>query len=332
MKPLSKFESSRPRASGRWYKAHGLGNDYLVVEEGSAWTVSPAGVERVCDRTRGVGSDGVVVLLDPAAGPPFRLRMFNPDGGEFERSGNGLRILASHLHRTGRVPTGTPFEVEVGGDRVRMEVHGTTPEGIYDVSVEMGRASVDPADVGLAAGALDEGGRLEVPALGWVALRTVSVGNPHAVVFIDGAGAAGTNVRGGASDAGRDASSDAGTGALDLTNDSLHRVGPGLATHDAFAHGTNVQLARPVPGEPAVEALIWERGVGPTSASGTSACAVAVAAVHTGRVAPGEVEVRMEGGTLRVTVTASLEVVLRGPVQEVSTGELTEGFLTWLGA
>lgn len=326
---MSKFDASRPRASSGWYKAHGLGNDYLVVEEGGGWVLSPLAVERVCDRTRGVGSDGIVVLLGEPDRSPFRLRMFNPDGGEFERSGNGLRILASHLHRTGRVRAGAPFEVEVGGDRVRMEVHGTPREGIYDVSVEMGRASVDPADVGLAAGSLGGEGWIEVPEVGRVALQTVSVGNPHAVVFVEGGGTAMTSVH---REAGPNARPDAGPpDALDLTADSLHRVGPRLATHGAFAHGTNVQLARPVPGADAVEALIWERGVGPTSASGTSACAVAVAAVHSGRVAPGEIEVRMEGGTLRVGVTASLEVVLRGPVQEVATGELTSGFLAWLG-
>jgi diaminopimelate epimerase len=296
---VSRFDSVRPKAERRWYRAHGLGNDYLVFEEGDAWTLTPECVERVCDRTRGAGGDGVVLVLRGGA-PAFRVRMFNPDGGEFERSGNGLRILASHLHRTGRVQTGVPFDVEVGGDRVRMEVHGVGAGGVYDVSVEMGKASVDPEDVALAAGALN-GSLLDVPAVGRLAVQTVSVGNPHAVVFTD-----------------------------ELTREALGRVGPALATHPAFAHGTNVQLARPVGGGRAVEALVWERGVGHTLASGTSACAVAVAAVHGGRVAPGEVEVRMEGGTLRVTVSEALEVVLRGPVQEICTGELTEGFLEWL--
>jgi diaminopimelate epimerase len=296
---LGKFAETRPRAGRLWYKAHGLGNDYLVVEEGVGWELTAESVERVCDRTRGVGSDGVVVLLGGDE-KPFRLRMFNPDGGEFERSGNGLRVLASHLHRTGRVVVGKPFEVEVGGDRVRMEVHGTTAAGVYDVSAEMGRASVEPDDAGLARGALDTGGRLDVPGVGRISLQTVSVGNPHAVVFTE-----------------------------EMTTDELRRLGPHLATHASFAAGTNVQLAR-VAGPGAVDALVWERGVGPTSASGTSACAVAVAAVYSGRLPPGEVEIRMEGGSLRVQVSGVLDVVLRGPVQEVTTGEMTDGFLEWL--
>ena len=295
---MPRFDPTPPSASPAWYKAHGLGNDYLVVEEGSGWTLDPRGVAAVCHRTRGVGSDGIVVLLGSGGGdPPFRLRMFNPDGGEFERSGNGLRVLASHLVRTGRVAVGAPFEVLVGGDRVRMEVHGVLAGGVYDVSAEMGVASVDPAAAGLRSGALDAEGALEVPELGRVRLQTVSVGNPHAVVFT-----------------------------ADLTEEALSRIGPRLTRHTAFAHGTNVQLARPL-GDRSLEIMIWERGVGPTSASGTSSCAAAVAAVHTGRLPPGEIEVLMEGGRLLVTVGPSLDVVLRGPVQEVSTGELAAGFL-----
>jgi diaminopimelate epimerase len=276
-----------------------------VVEEGDAWQVSAASVPRVCDRTMGVGSDGVVVLLAVGSSEPrFRLRMFNPDGGEFERSGNGLRILASYLQRTGRVRTGEAFDVLVGGDRVRMEVHDVTADGVYDVTAEMGRASVNPADVHLSAEALAESNtadgsvELGVRGGGRLRIRTVSVGNPHAVVFTD-----------------------------DLTLDYLKLIGLPLATHPAFGEGTNVQLARPVQGERAVEALVWERGVGHTLASGTSACAVAVASVASGRLPPGEVEIRMEGGTLTVGVTADLDVTLRGPVQEVATGEMTNGFL-----
>ena len=91
-----------PGLAAHFYKAHGLGNDYLVFEEGDAWTAAPSAVERVCDRHRGVGADGIVVLGERRTDRVFPLRMFNPDGSEFERSGNGLRILGSYLARTGR--------------------------------------------------------------------------------------------------------------------------------------------------------------------------------------------------------------------------------------
>jgi diaminopimelate epimerase len=296
-----------PSAGRAWFKAHGLGNDYLVFEQGDGWRAEPKNVAQVCHRWEGVGGDGIVVLMRARGSTRFPLRMFNPDGSEFERSGNGLRVLASYLHHRGRVHE-APFEVESGGDRIRMQVHAKDASGRYDVEVGMGRALVGERGVALAPGALvdgrlaldsDRAGERKVP------LVPVSVGNPHAVVFADALGDP----------------FDAAT---------LARLGPALATHRAFAHGTNVQLVRTRP-PAALDILIWERGVGPTTASGTSACATAVAAVASGRLAPGEIEVRMQGGSFRVRVGADLEVVLRGPVQEVTTGALTDGFVAALG-
>ncbi len=290
----------RPRAGLHYYKGHGHGNDYLVFEEGEEWAVEPEAVSRVCDRWRGPGGDGVVLLLRDTGDGCFRLRMFNPDGSEFERSGNGLRILASHLARTGRVGW-NPFVVEVGGDRVSMTVHARSG-ALYDVSVEMGRARVGADAVGLDASVLDGEGRIAGPDGRPLTVVAVSVGNPHLVVWMD-----------------------------DPNVDELHRLGPFLTGHPALANGANVQLAA-LDGARACRALIWERGVGPTSASGTSSCAVAVAAVRRGLVEPGPVEIRMEGGTLKVDVSSELDVVLRGPVEEVCEGELTPAWAEALAA
>lgn len=326
-----------PTLSASFYKAHGLGNDYLVFDEGEDWIANPENVRTVCDRHRGVGSDGIVVLLraedgrssDPTTvlqgGPAgarddrasaraavdARLRMFNPDGSEFERSGNGLRVLASYLMRadpSGREvgPSGREIDVEVGGSRIRMIGHGASG-GVYDVSVEMGRARTGPEAVGLDSGALDEDGRLPGPGGEALPAVPVSVGNPHVViVWRDGA---------------------------ELTEERLAVVGPFVAGHEALEHGANVQLAVPVAGD-RCRALVWERGVGRTSASGTSACAVAVALVSSGRMPPGEITVEMPGGELRVGVDSELDVVLRGPVEEVAEGRLARGFLdglSWKG-
>jgi diaminopimelate epimerase len=284
----------RPTAGLRYYKGHGLGNDYLVFEEGEDWTLDPEAVAHVCDRWRGPGGDGIVLLMHGASGGYFRLRMFNPDGSEFERSGNGLRILASHLARTGRVGF-EPFVVEVGGDHVSMTIHARSGP-LYDVSVEMGRARVGPEAVALDPSALDGEGRLAGPDGTPLAVVPVSVGNPHLVVWVD-----------------------------DPSTEALARIGPFLTAHPALAHGANVQLAA-LDGARACRALIWERGVGPTSASGTSSCAVAVAAVSRGLMEPGPIDIHMEGGTLRVDVSPELEVVLRGPVEEVCEGEITSAW------
>lgn len=286
--------SDRPRVQATFFKGHGLGNDYIVVEAGDAWRVSDNAVRAVCDRWRGPGSDGIIVLLAPD-GPPFRLRMFNPDGSEFERSGNGLRILGAYLASLGRVGR-DPFEVLVGGDSVLLEVIGRGPNGAYDVRVDMGRAGFSAEEVGIDESALVGDGLIEGPD-GPISFVGVSIGNPHCVVFVD-----------------------------DPSDDGLARLGPHLVKHPAFLGGTNVQLARVVE-KSALEALVWERGVGPTASSGTSACAVAVAAVRSGRVPHGAVEVRMRGGTLSVEVAEDLGVTLRGPAEEIYTGELSEDFL-----
>ena len=117
----------------------------------------------------------------------------------------------------------------------------------------------------------------------------------------------------------------------DLTDAALHRIGPFVTAHPALAHGANVQLARP-DGGGRCRALIWERGVGKTSASGTSSCAVAVVAVVRGVQPPGRITIHMEGGVLTVDVTDDLDVVLRGPVEEVCEGGLTPGFLSALAS
>ena len=280
--------AGRPRAGSRFFRGHGLGNDYLVFPFGDGWAASPEAVRAVCDRWRGVGADGIV-LHSPPEERPWRLRMFNPDGSEFERSGNGLRVFAAYVASRGWIGH-EGFTVEVGGDRVRMRVEERLNGGVYDVSVEMGRASLDPADAGLASGW--EGRPLAHPADGALDCTLVSVGNPHCVVFTE-----------------------------DLSEAALSRLGAFLTAHEAFPAGVNVQLARAA-SSASIEIAIWERGVGRTRASGTSSCAAAVAAAGRGAVDYGDVEVRMEGGTLQVSVSPALEVVLRGPVQEVASGRL----------
>lgn len=298
-----------------FFKGHGHGNDYLVFEEGDSWLVTPEAVQVLCHRTRGVGSDGIVALLDQApggtvgrnqraSGSAFRLRMFNPDGSEFERSGNGLRILASYLYVKGRVSLGNPFEVAVGGDTVTMEILEEESGGLLNIAVDMGTASLGMKAVGGESPYLAKGEGIE-SSLGEEISTTlygphgaplevcpVSVGNPHCVVFRP-----------------------------KLQDQELLSVGPFLTGHTAFPNGVNVQLAT-VLGPADVQILIWERGVGRTASSGTSACAVAVAGVGRGLLQPGTIRVGMEGGEFSVTVSDRMRVRLEGPVQPLCTGTL----------
>ena len=269
-------------------KGEALGNDYLVVRAsdvgsndqrvaagGRAMTV--AAVRAICDRHRGAGSDGVLVVWPDTA--PIRLRIYNPDGSVAEKSGNGLRIAGAWLHANGYAHTGEPFDVELETDTVSMTVHGSSA-GVCDIAVEMGRARFLSPEAGED---LDAGGTM-------VRVHAVSLGNPHCVVVED---------------------------ALDRSR--LERLGPILETHPRFEAGTNVQFAA-ARDRTSVDILIHERGVGETSASGSSSCAVAAVMRRLGRVDGPDVTVRMPGGTLAVRVADDYAMHLRGPARIVYEG------------
>lgn len=160
-----------------------------------------------------------------------------------------------------------------------------------DVTVEMGGASFAAGDVPAQASRIDE----EIPGIdGRVVV--VGVGNPHCVRFVDAFPA------------------------------DWAASGAAIEVHPWFPNRTNVQFAR-ISGPRSVEIRIWERGAGVTSASGSSSCAVAAAAVRTGRLPAGEVTVEMPGGTLHVTVRPDFSLVLRGPVARVCAAEVDPGWL-----
>jgi diaminopimelate epimerase len=226
--------------------------------------------------------------------------MFNPVGGEFERSGNGLRVLGAYLFSRGWVEAGSSFPIRVGGDEVAMEILGSGEGGTVEVAVEMGQARFGMEAVGGEEAAPEEGGGLAGPDGALLDVQPVSVGNPHCVTL-----------------------------AARWTEGDLLSLGPHLTVHPAFPRGTNVQLAS-VPGPGRVEILIWERGVGRTTSSGTSACAAAAACVRRGLLEPGPIQVGMEGGSFVVAVSPQFSVRLEGPVQPVLEGELRDELLDTL--
>ena len=269
-------------------KGQALGNDYLVVDRADLdYEFTPELARRLCDRHRGAGSDGV--LLCDLSGGGFVLRIINPDGSPAEKSGNGLRIFAAYLHGRGLVGEDW-FDVALVKDRVRLRVEEVLPGGVLQIRAEMGRASFRGVDVGFDGADEVLGVSLALPNGGTADVHTVSLANPHCVVFVD-----------------------------DLDRADFLARAPLLCTHDAFAAGTNVQFARAID-DGALEAWIWERGAGETLASGSSACAVAAAAVRRGFVQPGTLEVRMPGGSVEVEVGASYDIKLRGPAQMVYAG------------
>jgi diaminopimelate epimerase len=279
-----------------FFKGHGLGNDYIALEmEGLGIELTPLAVRLICDRHTGVGSDGILARV-PSDSADFGLRIFNPDGSEAEKSGNGLRIFAAYLLEGGHVSLHAPFTVQTPGGTVRMEILSQSADGVLMVEAEMGTATFRSEDVGLGGPDRETDNEpLELDSGDVVHINTVSIGNPHCVVFQD-----------------------------ELDVETLRRRAPQISTHPQFARGVNVQFA--VPAEPdAIDAWVWERGAGETRASGSSACAVAAAAVRRGMVSERQVEVRMPGGSLHVHVRDDWSLVLRGPVESVYRGTFSDG-------
>ncbi|HUC34349.1 MAG TPA: diaminopimelate epimerase [Gaiellaceae bacterium] len=258
----------------RFAKWHGLGNDYLLVEQEEIGAPLEADlVRRLCDYHFGVGSDGVLEVV-AAESSHADVVIWNPDGSTAELSGNGTRIAARWLAR------------RVGADEVTIavgerEVHARMRDGL-EVEMDMGPIEVAPTE------ALDVNGtRLE--------FTPVSVGNPHAVITREPA------------------------------REELLRLGPLVENHPRFPERTNVQLVR-IDSRTEATAGVWERGAGETLSSGTSACAVAGAAVVNGWC-ESPVTVHLAGGDLLVELDADLQARLTGPAQEICTGELSAEWL-----
>jgi len=281
-----------------FFRGHGLGNDYIVVDpKALSFKLTPKNIELICNRNWGLGSDGILALV-PSKKADFGLRIFNPDGSEAEKSGNGLRIFARYLHAMGKTRK-KRFTVETKGGLVTIDLHLDRQGDASAVTVEMGRATFKPAALPCTLPA-DELIQQPIEAAGRLLTFTgVSVGNPHCVVF-------------------RQATES-------WSREDLLALGPALEHHAIFPKRTNVQLAIPT-GPKELFILIWERGAGETQASGSSSCAAASAAVRLGLV-KSPVTVKMPGGTLNIDVAQDFSLTMTGPVAEVARGTLSPSFV-----
>ncbi|MCX7027681.1 MAG: diaminopimelate epimerase [Spirochaetes bacterium] len=290
-------------------KYHGLGNDYIVIDPREfPFVPKPDAIKAICERNRGAGSDGI--LLGPLAGAgdlqgfptigrlaaevtPW-LRIFNPDGSEAEKSGNGLRIFSLYLAEAGYVG-GEEFAVGTLGGVVRSKVESLDPPRIR---VDMGEPSFSARDGGLACdaaefilGELELGGE-RLPAI------FVSMGNPHCVLFVD-----------------------------DPSPELAKRLGPLVENNALFPRRTNVQFAK-VLGPHRMRIEIWERGAGYTLSSGSSSCAAAAAARRLGYVS-GKVEMQMPGGTLHLDLSFP-SIRMTGPAVRIYGGVFSPVMLSIL--
>ena len=285
----------------RFVKYHGLGNDYLVIEPGE-WNqpldalASPERIRRICDRHYGPGADGILFGPLQTVQADFALRIFNPDGSEAEKSGNGLRIFARYLWDTDRLQhsaageRSAPFTIQTAGGRVTAQVL----EAGRRVTVEMGQASFDSQVIpvlGEPRQVIDERMRIGAEELRYCA---VSLGNPHCVVLCE-----------------------------QVSQALALRLGALIENEARFPRRTNVQFMQALD-RSNIRIEIWERGAGYTLASGSSSCAAA-AAVHRLGWCDEQITVHMPGGEIQVSIAAGYQVTMSGAVEKVYEGWMDEG-------
>lgn len=272
-----------------YLKYHALGNDYLVISPQEA----PDGltleqIRRICHRNYGVGSDGI--LLGPLESRvcDFGLRIFNPDGSEAEKSGNGLRIFARALWDQQRVAL-APFTVETLGGVVTC----TVAPGARSVTVAMGRVSFRSSDIPVSGPDREVLNEEITVAERTFTFCAATVGNPHCVVFSPSPSAKETRL-----------------------------YGPLIETESRFPKRTNVQFMRVIDRQN-IQIEIWERGAGYTLASGSSSTAAAAVARRLG-LCDDRICVRMPGGQIDLRFDENFAATMRGSVTRVAEGSMAE--------
>lgn len=271
------------------FKYQALGNDYLVINRPhSKLNLNPKFIQKICDRNYGIGSDGVL-WHDKKR---YSLRIYNPDGSEAEKSGNGLRIFArfcfDYLH------AGERFHIQLPHEKISVALK--TPDAGM-IEVEMGKPEFESAKIPINSKSktfIQQ--NLQVGNHTFIA-SAVSMGNPHCVIFVN-----------------------------DFNTDWAKKFGALIENHPMFPNRTNVQFAK-VLDEENIQISIWERGAGFTLASGSSSCAVA-SVCRKLNLTKNNVTVHMPGGRIKVNIPEDVSnVFMTGEVKPVFEAKLNKQFL-----
>lgn len=276
-----------------FYKYHGMGNDYLVIDpkkQKHDIVMNTHNILLICNRSLGVGSDGILY------GPVYKdgiaqLQIFNPDGSEAEKSGNGIRIFAQYLLDS-QYEKDRKFRISTKGGVVYAE-HQDSNKKLW--KIDMGQYSFDSNEIPVHSNkkeVIDD--EIEIGDKTFV-ITCVTIGNPHCVIFQS-----------------------------DVTQDFVEQYGPLIEKNTKFPNRTNVQFLEVLDNNN-IKIKIWERGAGYTLASGTSSIAASCAAFKKGFV-KNKVNVHMPGGVLQVEI-AEDRVFLTGPVDKVMEGYFAPEFI-----
>ncbi|HUX88133.1 MAG TPA: diaminopimelate epimerase [Chloroflexota bacterium] len=276
----------------KFVKLQGTGNDFVLIdsrrEESRSW---PELARTICDRHFGVGADGILLVGDSAVAD-YRMIMYNPDGSEAEMCGNGIRCFAKYLYDSHAIG-GSTIAIETGAGLKRVEIEAAN--GVARrVVVDMGAPIFEPSLIPVAAAGTEV---IDIPRVidgRALALTAVSMGNPHAIHFLDS----------------------------DVWDFPLEQIGP-LVEHDSlFPRRVNFEIAKVTTAEQ-IDVRVWERGAGITLACGTGACAVFAAARRKGLVGD-RATLRLPGGELAMQIGSSGQILMAGPAEFVFSGEWTE--------
>lgn len=272
-------------------KSHGLGNEYVILDSLNIdFKLTRYAIRRLCNVHFGIGSDGILLKVDSSKAD-FGLRIFNPDGSEAEKSGNGLRLFCKFLydyHFTSK----KEFFVETPGGIVRANILEETRGKAGMISVDMGRAIFKTREIPVNSDNMEFIGEKITAGNREFEVNCVSVGNPHCVVVKN-----------------------------ELDVDEIKKYGPLLENHPIFPNRINVQFAKVIRRDEA-QILIWERGAGYTLASGSSSCAVACVLVKRNMV-DRNLKIIMKGGFLAIDIDQDWNIRMTGEAKETAQGILS---------
>ena len=274
----------------KFTKMQGAGNDYVYINGFEEQVADPVALaQQVSNRNFGIGSDGMILIL-PSAMADVRMRMFNPDGSESEMCGNGIRCVAKYAYDH-QLVSKQEMTVETGNGVLTLELYPGAGGWIEKVQVNMGRPKLLRREIPMTGPPTEQAVLLPID----VASRTfeltcVSMGNPHAVIYVDS-----------------------------IAEFPVAEIGPLIEKHLWFPNRTNVEFVQVVSPNEVIQRT-WERGTGETLACGTGASAVTVAGVLTGRC-ENRIVNHLRGGDLELEWIADGPVMMTGPAVEVFSGE-----------
>ncbi len=274
----------------KFTKMHGCGNDYVYVNLFEEQIENPAKVSiAVSDRHFGIGSDGLITI-GASEIADFRMRIYNADGSEAEMCGNGIRCVAKYVYDH-KLTDKTEITVETGAGMKTLQLT-VEDDKVTLVRVDMGEPILTPDEIPVVADGdrvVDE--PIVVDDKEW-RMTCVSMGNPHAVVFVD-----------------------------DVAHFELEKYGPLFENHVRFPKRTNTEFVQIISRNEAIM-RVWERGSAETWACGTGTCATVMACILNG-LTDNDVLVHLRGGDLRIVYDEkSNHVFMTGPATEVFEGEI----------